>query len=553
MSDLDEEGGELSPEAKAFLNRHQATGEPSKEELELGLQRLSAPLAAKEAKVLPLRRKRPLLPPEVLAAAAVVTILLGAQAAYLVLRPKPEAPKKARVVSGSRELAAISAAWTRGDYEQVKRLASQECASDECRPLATELSKMLERAEHPDRLTPEQREELLRFDLELSEGKTTALSRQLIKPAPEEEKEQLARGEQLFNEARVEWKAKNFSAARPLLEKCVATAPAYYPCFRLLGSVYASIATRDQSALSMEKARRMYELFLEVAPADDEYVPKVRAILDSARGAEAPASRLPPELVLVVSQARVLQIAGISRVAIGDPAIADVKTVGTDELVLTGVAPGKTTLLVWTSDGKRSDTVLDVRASGTAAPRPEPEPGPEVAAEEQAPIYLAEGAQTSLSFDRPMTRVAVGDPEIADLSVGVDQLGVKGVHAGTTTVLVWLEGGSRKEVLVTVLGAEELALAKVFQQAKKARAAGDWLQAVTLARKVVAREPNHPGARALLEAAREEASEAYLRGYQLRDHTPDEARRLFTYVMALTSPDDALHQKAKTRLAELAP
>jgi len=553
MSDLDEEGGELSPEAKAFLNRHQATGEPSKEELERGLQRLSAPLAAKEAKVLPLRRKRPLLPPEVLAAAAVVTILLGAQAAYLVLRPKPEAPKKAKVVSGSRELAAISAAWTKGDYEQVKRLASQECASDECRPLATELSKMLERAEHPDRLTPEQREELLRFDLELSEGKTTALSRQLIKPAPEEEKEQLARGEELFNEARVEWKAKNFSAARPLLEKCVATAPAYYPCFRLLGSVYASIATRDQSALSMEKARRMYELFLEVAPADDEYVPKVRAILDSARGAAAPASRLPPELTLVVSQARVLQIAGISRVAIGDPAIADIKTVGTDELVITGVGTGKTTLLVWTSDGGRHDSVIEVRASGAAAARPDPQSVPEVAEENQPTVTIEAGGEGKVSFDRPMTRVAIGDPEVADVEVVGNQLRLKGVHPGSTTLLAWLEDGSRKDLLVTVVAADSSAMVRVFAQASKARAAGDWLQAVTLARKVVAREPNHPGARALLEAARDEASEAYLRGYQVRDHTPDEAIRLFTYVMALTSPDDALHQKAKSRLAELAP
>ena len=78
MSDLDEEGGELSPAAKAFLSRHQATGEPSKEQLERGLQRLAAPAPVTEAKVVPLRRKRPFLPPEVLAAAAVVPLLLGA-------------------------------------------------------------------------------------------------------------------------------------------------------------------------------------------------------------------------------------------------------------------------------------------------------------------------------------------------------------------------------------------------------------------------------------------------------------------------------------------
>ena len=67
------------------------------------------------------------------------------------------------------------------------------------------------------------------------------------------------------------------------LDKCVKTAPQYHPCYRLLGSVYASIATRDQSASDMEKARKYYERFLEVAPPDDDYVPKVKAILEAAK------------------------------------------------------------------------------------------------------------------------------------------------------------------------------------------------------------------------------------------------------------------------------
>ena len=51
----------------------------------------------------------------------------------------------------------------------------------------------------------------------------------------------------------------------------------------MLGTVYAAIANRDQSANDMEKARKFYERFLEVAPPDDDYVPKVRAILDQAK------------------------------------------------------------------------------------------------------------------------------------------------------------------------------------------------------------------------------------------------------------------------------
>jgi hypothetical protein len=33
----------------------------------------------------------------------------------------------------------------------------------------------------------------------------------------------------------------------------------------------------------MEKARKYYERYLEVAPPDDEYVPRVRQILEQAK------------------------------------------------------------------------------------------------------------------------------------------------------------------------------------------------------------------------------------------------------------------------------
>jgi tetratricopeptide (TPR) repeat protein len=89
--------------------------------------------------------------------------------------------------------------------------------------------------------------------------------------------------EALFKEASDEKKAKNFERAVVRLEKCIKIAPQHHPCYRLLGSVYASIATRDQSAGDMEKARKFYERFLDVAPPDDEYVPKVKQILDAAK------------------------------------------------------------------------------------------------------------------------------------------------------------------------------------------------------------------------------------------------------------------------------
>jgi tetratricopeptide (TPR) repeat protein len=92
-----------------------------------------------------------------------------------------------------------------------------------------------------------------------------------------------AEAEALFKEASDEKKAKNYERAAMRLEKCIKVSPTYHPCYRLLGSVYAFIAGRDGSAADMEKARKYYERFIEVAPPDDDYVPKVKAILDAAK------------------------------------------------------------------------------------------------------------------------------------------------------------------------------------------------------------------------------------------------------------------------------
>ncbi|MFO0598633.1 MAG: hypothetical protein U0228_25220 [Myxococcaceae bacterium] len=86
-------------------------------------------------------------------------------------------------------------------------------------------------------------------------------------------------GEALFKEAEALKKAKKYESAAVRLEKCVAVSPGHYPCYRLLGSVYASIGARDQSSSDIEKARKNYEKFLELAPPNDEYVAKVKQIL----------------------------------------------------------------------------------------------------------------------------------------------------------------------------------------------------------------------------------------------------------------------------------
>ncbi len=56
---------------------------------------------------------------------------------------------------------------------------------------------------------------------------------------------------------------------------------------------------------------------------------------------------------LGVGTQKVLSISGIQRVAIGDPSVADVKALGSNQLLVIGQGEGRTTLLVWKSNGQR--------------------------------------------------------------------------------------------------------------------------------------------------------------------------------------------------------
>ncbi|WP_163997398.1 type II and III secretion system protein family protein [Pyxidicoccus caerfyrddinensis] len=64
---------------------------------------------------------------------------------------------------------------------------------------------------------------------------------------------------------------------------------------------------------------------------------------------------------LGVGSQKVLTIPGLSRVALGDPTIAEVKTLGSGQLLITGLGEGKTTLLVWKTSGQRVSYLVAVR------------------------------------------------------------------------------------------------------------------------------------------------------------------------------------------------
>lgn len=94
-------------------------------------------------------------------------------------------------------------------------------------------------------------------------------------------------------------------------------------------------------------------------------------------------------------------------------------------------------------------------------------------------------------------------------------------------------------------------VSKLYVKASQAKTTGNWSRAIEYARRVLQADPGHVGAQSLVSEARNQAREIYLRGYQLKESSPDEAIRLFKDVMNMTPPDDDNYQKAKSRIAEL--
>ncbi|WP_375755698.1 pilus assembly protein N-terminal domain-containing protein [Corallococcus exercitus] len=66
---------------------------------------------------------------------------------------------------------------------------------------------------------------------------------------------------------------------------------------------------------------------------------------------EAPAAD--ETLTLKKGAKQVLTVPGLSRVALGDPSVADVKTTGKEGVEVSALAKGTTTLIVWGTGGKR--------------------------------------------------------------------------------------------------------------------------------------------------------------------------------------------------------
>jgi pSer/pThr/pTyr-binding forkhead associated (FHA) protein len=94
-------------------------------------------------------------------------------------------------------------------------------------------------------------------------------------------------------------------------------------------------------------------------------------------------------------------------------------------------------------------------------------------------------------------------------------------------------------------------VAAFYGDATKAKAVGNWSKATEYARKVLLADPSHPGAQSIVGEARRQASELYMRAYQLRESSPEDAIKMFKDVVQMTPPDDEYHEKAQTKIKDL--
>jgi Flp pilus assembly secretin CpaC len=86
----------------------------------------------------------------------------------------------------------------------------------------------------------------------------------------------------------------------------------------------------------------------------------------------------PLEVQLELHQKTVVTIAGLARIAVGDPAVADVKVLSDGQVELTGEREGRTALLAWKAGGERVAVMVTVGHPPAA----------------QVPAIPAEGSQT---------------------------------------------------------------------------------------------------------------------------------------------------------------
>lgn len=155
-------------------------------------------------------------------------------------------------------------------------------------------------------------------------------------------------------------------------------------------------------------------------------------------------------LQLAVGAQKTLSLPGLQRVALGDPSVADVKTLGNSELLVIGVSAGHTTLLVWKTGASKPESFeVTVKGPGTTAAPSAPLPMDTTPPPSFSPTLKVGDLTTRATLN--LQRVAIGDPTIADLRTTDGALTLVALAPGKTTVLLWFGDGHREQWLLTVV------------------------------------------------------------------------------------------------------
>jgi Flp pilus assembly secretin CpaC len=87
---------------------------------------------------------------------------------------------------------------------------------------------------------------------------------------------------------------------------------------------------------------------------------KVSAGASKQSAAAEVATPPPVELWMSPGGQKVLDFKALKRVAVGNPAVVDIKTIGNSELLLVAKGGGTTNVMVWTADGVRHEVKVNV-------------------------------------------------------------------------------------------------------------------------------------------------------------------------------------------------
>jgi serine/threonine-protein kinase len=142
-------------------------------------------------------------------------------------------------------------------------------------------------------------------------------------------------------------------------------------------------------------------------------------------------------LALFAGGEHVLDVPGLTRVAVGDPSVVDVTMPGHNQVQLDARATGTTNVLVWTHDARRLEYVVTVTPDAVAA---------------EPVLELDVGLQRSMTF-QGLVRYSVGAHEVCEVRrVGEHELLLVPRRPGRTTLLVWTADGHREGRTLVVRG-----------------------------------------------------------------------------------------------------